>query len=307
MSTSPARLYDDAVDAEIALNDLLVAQALLVRSSMLRYRRLDDLGEKRETSLTEELMQGLQELGPGLVKVLKAPGPESKYGADLELWLRGSGYVTGLRLQAKSLHPRKKSDGVYGSLHHRVGKKRIPQVSLLIENTEPPLNPGYIFYNGLEKKPKARSACCSFDGYGARNGKLGITFCGAEAVQVLDSTEPRRNALDDVLPECVPINCLALCRAYYVPPGWRVDPISANRLPLRLAGISSSWISRDPGRQSPSGVNPRILEMGRRMFEGQLPHYVLDLLLGDAAPQEFEPTAAFVAIIDGDALGDSVA
>ncbi|MET8548911.1 DUF6615 family protein [Micromonospora zamorensis] len=288
------------MEAIWTLEDLIAKQALLIRAAMRRYRRLTGK-ERRETSLTELLIEGLREHGRGLVSVAEAPGPEAHYGADLELWLRGAGYLTGLRLQAKSLHPRKSSDGVYKYLHHPLDGGTTSQVTKLISNTSAPLNPGYLYYNGLEEKPQARSACCSVNGYGRRHGRLGLTFSGADVVQRLEVAEPRRKSLDDVLPESVPLKCLVSCPRAFRHPWWMTWPVATAVWPVVLAGGRKPWVARDPYRR-PSPKIERIMSvLDPPIFQGQLPPHLLELLEGGEATEEFTPTARFVAVIDGDA------
>lgn len=288
------------MEAIWALEDLMVKQALLMRASMRRYRRLTGK-ERRETSLTELLIEGLKEHGQGLVSVAEAPGPEAHYGADLELWLRGAGYLTGLRLQAKSLHPRKKSDGSYRYLHHPLDGGTTSQVTKLIRNTPAPLNPGYLYYNGLDEKPQARSACCSANGYSRRHGRFGLTFSGADAVQRLEVAEPRRNSLDDVLPESVPLKCLVACPRAQRHPWWITWPVTTAVWPVSLASGRRPWIARDPYRQPSTDIEATVAALGSRVFQGQLPPHLVELLGGGEATEEFSPTARFVAVIDGDA------
>ncbi len=102
--------------------------------------------------MTDDLIVRMTSRGRGMVVAADAPGPESKYGADLELWLRGGGLLLGLRLQAKALAPRKRTVGTYEHLHHVVRRRSRstglvtskPQVDVLINGTPAHLNAGYL-------------------------------------------------------------------------------------------------------------------------------------------------------------------
>jgi hypothetical protein len=87
-------------------------------------------------------------------------------------------------LQAKSLHPRQRSDGIYGQLHHIVGRGPTArdQVDILIAGTKKPLVSMYLSYNGLAKKPAVRSGCGSMNGFAKKNGRLGLTVSSADVV-----------------------------------------------------------------------------------------------------------------------------
>jgi hypothetical protein len=149
------------------------------------YHRRQFGSERRETTITDEIVADLRRRGRGLLHVAPAPGPESRYGADIELWLRGGGYLLGMLLQAKSLHPRKRSDGIYGRLHHIVGRGPTArdQVDILIAATKKPLVPMYLYYNGLAKKPAVQSGCGSMNGFAKKNGRLGLTVSSADVVK----------------------------------------------------------------------------------------------------------------------------
>lgn len=83
---------------------MLVSEARRVRAGMI-FHRSEFAKERRETTITDEIVARLRRPGPGLLHIAPAPGPESRYGADIELWLRGGGYLLGMLMQAKSLHP----------------------------------------------------------------------------------------------------------------------------------------------------------------------------------------------------------
>ena len=152
---------------------------------MLDHRRL--LGkEDVEVALTSELILDLRQRGDGLVKVKWPAGSEDEHGADLELWVFCWGFRIGFRLQAKALKPRLRLPGSYDALDHVIGKggpNPREQVDVLLASTPRPLNPGYLFYNGLASKPDCQTACCRDDEWESRNGRLGLTFTTAAHVR----------------------------------------------------------------------------------------------------------------------------
>jgi hypothetical protein len=295
------------------MNSMLVESAHYVRRTMLASRRLRNR-ERRETSITDDLIVRLTTRGRGVVVAADAPGPESKYGADLELWLRGGGFLLGLRLQAKSLAPRKKTAGSYEHLHHVVRRRSRttglvtarPQVDVLIGRTPAYLNPGYLFYNAPERKPAAGSACCSFNGYARKHGRLGLTYASAASVQQLNRMNPRPCGIDDVLPTSVPLQCLAMCfRGGWWPQQAGVPPmpLRAADLPLALAGGGPPVVLLDPTRDIDQG----FLEVARRSplvldEEVSPPEYVRSLLTNGVLGDDAAPTARRVLVLSEDLL-----
>jgi hypothetical protein len=282
---------------------LLVDQAHLVRRQMFLHRSLGR--EMPEVALTANLINELVQRGRGRVSATPAPAPESRYGADLELWLRGGGVLLGLRLQAKILKPGgPRSAARYAELHHKIGKQQIPQVSQLIANTPASMTPGYLFYNAIHQRPVVTSACCSHDGYKRRFGRYGLTITSAQTVQKFSNAAPRPLAeLGDVLPQCVPLQCLALCPAQYL--GERRNyplPLQAASLPIRLVGGGRPTVVRDRSGELTDEVRLALRHVDVDFDDDKsAPEYVYTLITQGNIDQGAEPTARFVVVMDGDA------
>ena len=295
------------------LNVLLVESAHFVRRTLLTSRRLRGK-ERRETSITDDLIVRLSTRGKGMVVAADAPGPESRFGADIELWLRGGGLLLGLRLQAKSLAPRKRRLGAYEHLHHTVRRRSRrsgqvtsePQVKVLIRGTPAHLNAGYIFYNALETRPSVESACCSHNGFARKHGRLGLTYTSAESVEQLNSMNPQPNGIADVLPLSVPLQCLVLCQRW----GWWPDstgpapmPLRAADLPLGLAGGQLASLVLDPTRGLDDRVQAIIDRFPVEMNEVvRLPDYVLSLLTNGVLGEGAAPSAKRVIVLSEEPL-----
>jgi len=287
---------------------LLVEAAHFVRRSMLDARRYRGR-ERRETSITDDLIVRLTKRGEGLVIAADAPGPESLYGADLELWLRGGGLLLGLRLQAKSLAPRKRKLGVYKELHHVVHRRTTSgtthpraQVDVLISGTPHYLTPGYVFYNALEQKPSVDSACCSFNGYERLHGRLALTYTSASVVRDFNRMDPRPNSISDILPASVPLQCLALCggRRWWAwgSGGPLPMPLQAAELPLALAGGRPPTVFLDPTRDVDATDLERLATYPVTYDPAlALPAYVTSLLTNRRMSPEEQPTASKVVIL----------
>lgn len=204
---------------------LLLEVSRQVRLFMLKHR---PTGEMPETGITVHLAyavaQACKRAGTGLAFEadieMAGFGGERKHGADIELWLSGSGLALRLRLQAKSLHPAKsaigKADpyGNYKYLDHFVGgDKDRPQVMQLIKECPDDRTAGYIFYNGLAKVPSvtASNACCRDDLWPASFGvnSLGLTYAPATAF----ATESARGSkgFHDVYRLSRPLVCIGTC------------------------------------------------------------------------------------------------
>ena len=295
------------------MESLLVESAHFVRRTMLDSRRLRGR-ERRETSITDDLIVRLAKRGRGIVAAVDAPGPESKYGADLELWLRGGGLLLGLRLQAKSLAPRKRKVGIYEHLHHVVRAKSRStglvrskaQVDVLIHGTPAHLNAGYIFYNAVERKPSVGSACCSFNGYARRHGRFGLTYTSAESVRQLNRTTGRPCGIDDVLPSSVPLQCLAMCHRWGwwpQPGGLPPMPLRAAELPLALTGGRLPVLVLDPTRD----LEREALDEARRLplvlnEDVLLPDYLRSLLSDGTMSDGADPSASRIVVLSDDPL-----
>lgn len=289
------------------LRSLIVEEARYVRRSMIFHRREFGGRERLETTITTEVVEDLRQRGRSVLHIDFAPN-EKVTGADIELWLRGGGFLLGLRLQAKSLHARKRSDGVYEYLHHVVGAKGPNprrQVDVLINGTKAPLTPLYLYYNGLEKKPVVRSGCPSMNGYAKKNGRFGLTVSSAYYVRNRWPFGWPARRLSEILPNSVPLQCLAVCDC-------PLSVISARALPLRAL----EWPMLAVGAEAPLVLDPEFEDDGSReaslavlrargvnIYEGQVPSYVLDLARDGSLPEGADVDAYAVAVIDGDKLG----
>lgn len=288
------------------LRSLIVEEARYVRRSMIFHRREFGGRERLETTITTEVVEDLRRRGRGLLHIDFAPN-EKESGADIELWLRGGGFLLGLRLQAKSLHARKRSDGVYKYLHHVVGESGPnprDQVDVLIVGTKAPLVPMYLYYNGLEKKPAGRSGCPSMNGYAKKNGRLGLTVSSAEFVQRWWPFGQPARRFSHILPHSVPLQCLAACDCPFseVSPG--ALPLRALEWPLLAAGTQALLV-RDPEFDddgSREALLVRLRARGVTIYDGQVPRYVLDLARDGTLPREADVNAFAVAVVDGDRL-----
>lgn len=281
---------------QILLDQLIVREALKSRREMLFSRR-EKGWEQDETYLTSRLINEWSRTGGSRVQADRVPGRESTHGADLELWLRGGGLYLGLRLQAKKLFPSGKgrSPGTYKELHHLVGHTAgKAQVQVLIDATPSPLNPGYLFYNGLERKPRIDDGCCTLDGYERTNGRLGLTVTSAEFVKSLYDLSPQKKSLGAVLPHSVPLQCLVLCRRQY---RWRNAgmPLDA-ALPLDLAGFRRLLVVPDLDFE---GRSPELDVTGGAVVisDDPLPPYVRRLALDGRLGNQDLPEADFVVVL----------
>ncbi|MGY0390569.1 DUF6615 family protein [Nocardioides sp. WG-D5] len=191
------------------------------------------------------------------IRVAYPAGPESRHGADLELWVRAGALRIGFRLQAKALQPRKSRVlGVYDELDHVIRGTALRQVDVLIGATPSLFNAGYVFYNGLAEKPDFDSGCCRNDDWLTRNGRLGITITTPQHVRaILDGRLRYPKRLQAVLPRSVPLSCIGTCLAGPHPRlGRRLDTLStdhAARMPGGTGGTPvESAASRCDGRIS---------------------------------------------------------
>lgn len=286
------------------LRRLIAQEARFVRNVMIAYRREFGGYERLETAITTEVVERLRRRGHGLLHIDFSRN-ESKLGGDIELWLRGGGFFLGLRLQAKSLHPRSKNDGIYAYLHHVIGPRGTNprnQVDVLIKATAPPLTPMYLYYNGLEKKPSVRSGCGRMNGFAKKNGRLGLTVTSAEFVQHWWPYGASARQLSHVLPRSVPLQCLAACDCPLsnVPVG--ALPLRALEWPLTTA-LAQPWLVLDPefdGGEQRESMVAVMRERGVRVYDGSVPSYVLELARTGRLPEGADVIARAVAVIDGD-------
>lgn len=192
---------------------ILAGVARKVRLEMIDSRQLVGT-EDLEVALTRSVVLTLARQRSPLVRVGYPAGTEDTHGADLELWVRSQGLRVGFRFQSKVLRPLQRFAGKYEELDHRIGGRSSGerQIDVLIENSPRPLNPAYLFYNGLEREPSIRSACCRDDEWSPRNGQLGLTFCSAHRIRaLLDGSVRLPKRLEAVLPRSLPLPCAATC------------------------------------------------------------------------------------------------
>lgn len=151
------------------------------------------------------------------------------------------------------------------------------QVDILLAATKPPLVRMYLFYNGLEKKPAASSGCGSMNGFAKKNGRLGMTVTSAKTVRILLNMSRSNRALSDVLPHSVPIQCLVDCACPLTGLPQAALPLRAAEWPLAMVHEEDPFLVPDPVR-TPEPSELRLLrERGVRIYEGELPAYVLRL------------------------------
>lgn len=150
----------------------------------------------------------------------------------------------------KALKPRSTIHGVYEELDHVVGKGGTnprQQVDVLLAGTPTPLNPGYLFFNGLGSRPNCDSACCRDDEWDTRNGRLGLTFTTAAHVRdALDTARfPKR--LETILPRSVPLPCLATCIAPTVTGQDFLREILLDSVDFPQSSLVGDFFARIPG------------------------------------------------------------
>jgi hypothetical protein len=166
-----------------------------------------------EETITDDLLLNISRAHPGEVLTFQFTKPHEKNtGADWEWWLTDGSLWFGLLIQAKRLDPKTHK---YQQLRKRVGKRKTPQIDLLIEQARVKgIDPLYFFYN------YSRSGASAFKWYCGSTPldlhQLGCTVAHAAAVKGL----PARGGtgLNVVSPISFPLRCLVCCPVLSDPP-----------------------------------------------------------------------------------------
>ncbi|MEU4157867.1 DUF6615 family protein [Actinoplanes sp. NPDC026670] len=276
--------------------------SLKTRKRMLRSRKFGKK-ESDERGITEDFVVWLARRSHGSVEAIHVDSGESEHGADIELWLRGGGLLLGFRLQAKCLKPNSGSrkPGSYQSLFDTVGTSPDFQVDKLISNTPSPLIPAYLFYNGLPADPVIPSDCCSDNEWRKDLGWLGITVAPAQVVSLLKDITPRRKTLGHVLPDSLPLPCIAYCEndpySWHFPPG--AMPLRAART-LDFIGVENIIFIRDPITSAGSEAVERAAEQEEFQISDSYNDfpYLSQILEGNLSTDTEMPPVRYLMIWD---------